>query len=208
MAEFTKEQLISRARIMIRKHREMLAINPDYDGIARDVELFEIALASLTAEPVGEVVLGEYDDSGCHPDARVVCIAADGQADWENFKDGTRLYATPPTPVVPKELLSAMEEVLRISDRDHDAWHKAKAGIVSCRAAMLQGAGPVQGWIPCSERMPDFDTRVILYFPDYGGHIEDGCIGDEGDGPYHYFFDGDSLRHEPTHWMPLPATPQ
>ncbi len=107
------------------------------------LELARIALAARTAEPVGEVVLGEYDDSGCHPDARVVCIAADGQADWENFKDGTRLYAAPPAPVVPDELLSAMEEVLRISDRDHDAWHKAKAGIVSCRAAMLQGAEPV-----------------------------------------------------------------
>ncbi|WP_368932899.1 hypothetical protein [Citrobacter sp. RHB21-C01] len=54
--EFTKEQLISRALIMIRKHREMLEINPDYDGIARDVELFEIALASLEAEPVADVV--------------------------------------------------------------------------------------------------------------------------------------------------------
>ncbi|WP_199781731.1 DUF551 domain-containing protein [Cronobacter sakazakii] len=63
------------------------------------------------------------------------------------------------------------------------------------------------GWIACSERMPELDTRVLLYFPDYGGHIEDGCIGDEGDGHYHYFFDGDSLRHEPTHWMPLPEAP-
>lgn len=76
------------------------------------------------------------------------------------------------------------------------------------RAAMLHVAEPVRGWIPCSERMPEFDTSVLLYFPDYGGHIESGCIGDEGDGPYHYFFDGDSLRHEPTHWMPLPAAPQ
>lgn len=59
MAEFTKEQLISRAMIMIRKHREMLAINPDYDGIARDVELFEIALAALTAAPEAYVV-GSY----------------------------------------------------------------------------------------------------------------------------------------------------
>lgn len=42
-------------------------------------------------------------------------------------------------PVVPEEMLSAMEEVLRISDRDHDAWHKAKSAIISCRAAMLQG---------------------------------------------------------------------
>lgn len=65
----------------------------------------------------------------------------------------------------------------------------------------------VAGWIACSERMPELDTRVLLYFPDYGGHIEDGCIGDEGDGHYHYFFDGDSLRHEPTHWMPLPEAP-
>ncbi|EPL4125193.1 dATP/dGTP pyrophosphohydrolase domain-containing protein [Citrobacter amalonaticus] len=36
-----------------------------------------------------------------------------------------------------------MEEVLRISDRDHEAWHKARNGIVSCRAAMLQGSQPV-----------------------------------------------------------------
>ena len=63
-------------------------------------------------------------------------------------------------------------------------------------------------WIPVSERMPELDTRVLLYFSDYSGHIEDGCIGDEGDGPYHYFFDGDALSHEPTHWMPLPAVPQ
>lgn len=45
---------------------------------------------------------------------------------------------------MPEELLSAMEEVLRISDRDHEAWHKARNGIASCRAAMLQaGNSPV-----------------------------------------------------------------
>ncbi|HCD7656034.1 TPA: DUF551 domain-containing protein [Klebsiella pneumoniae] len=78
-------------------------------------------------------------------------------------------------------------------------------------APQLPGSDPatVPGkWIPVSERMPELDTRVLLYFSDYSGHIEDGCIGDEGDGPYHYFFDGDSLSHEPTHWMPLPVAPQ
>ena len=72
------------------------------------------------------------------------------------------------------------------------------------------GNSPVipDGWVACSERMPELDTRVLLYFSDYGGHIEDGCIGEEGDGHYHYFFDGDSLRSEPTHWMPLPAAPK
>lgn len=41
---------------------------------------------------------------------------------------------------VPDELLSAMEEVLRISDRDHEAWHRVRDGIASCRAAMLNQA--------------------------------------------------------------------
>nr|WP_269474546.1 DUF551 domain-containing protein [Serratia ureilytica] len=64
------------------------------------------------------------------------------------------------------------------------------------------------GWIACSESMPELDKRVLLYFGSYDGHIEDGCIGDDGDGPYHYFFDGDSLQQEPTHWMPLPIAPE
>ncbi|HIE0939495.1 TPA: DUF551 domain-containing protein [Serratia marcescens] len=88
-----------------------------------------------------------------------------------------------------------------------------RAAVDACRAAML--AQPVSGgyklpdgWIACSERMPELDKRVLLYFGSYGGHIEDGCIGDDGDGPYHYFFDGDSLQQEPTHWMPLPAAPE
>lgn len=49
-----------------------------------------------------------------------------------------------PAPVVPEEMLSAMEEVLRISERDHEAWHKVRNGIASCRASMLQaGNSPV-----------------------------------------------------------------
>ncbi|MBH3202611.1 DUF551 domain-containing protein [Serratia marcescens] len=95
---------------------------------------------------------------------------------------------------------------------------KYERKVGACRAAML--AQPVSsgytfnspvipdGWIACSERMPELDKRVLLYFGSYDGHIEDGCIGDDGDGPYHYFFDGDSLQQEPTHWMPLPAAPE
>jgi len=32
------------------------------------------------------------------------------------------------------ELLEAMEEVIRISDRDHDAWNRAKAAIAAVKA--------------------------------------------------------------------------
>lgn len=47
--------------------------------------------------------------------------------------------AAPPAPAVPAELLDAMAEVIRISDRDHEAWGRAKAAISACRAAMLTG---------------------------------------------------------------------
>ncbi|MGC0033514.1 DUF551 domain-containing protein [Enterobacter hormaechei] len=104
------------------------------EDAAMSLAAMKIALASLEAEAVGEVVLGEYDDCGCHPDAKVVCIAADGQADWENFKDGTRLYTAPPAPV---SVPAAME-----MDDDFDsAFEHGKAvGWNACRAAMLQGA--------------------------------------------------------------------
>jgi len=53
------------------------------------------------------------------------------------------LYAAPQLPQpVPDKLLAAMEEVLRISDRDHEAWHRAREGIADYHAAML-GAEPV-----------------------------------------------------------------
>ena len=108
-------------------------------------ELARIALASLEAEAVGEVVLGEFDDCGCHPDARVACIAADGQADWENFKDGTRLYTAPPAPV---SVPAAME-----MDDDFDsAFEHGKAvGWNACRDAMLHGAELVKA----ANKLPD-----------------------------------------------------
>ena len=104
-----------------------------YDMFGLGMVAMDALLASLEAEAVGEVVLGEYDDCGCHPDAKVVCIADDGQADWENFKDGTRLYTAPPAPV---SVPAAME-----MDDDFDsAFEHGKAvGWNAYRAAMLQG---------------------------------------------------------------------
>lgn len=174
----------------------------------------KLALASLEAEAVGEVVLGEFDDCGCHPDARVACIAADGQADWENFKDGTRLYTAPPAPV---SVPAAME-----MDDDFDsAFEHGKAvGWNAYRAAMLQSFGNSEQlnspaipdcWVACSERMPEVGVKVLC-FP----------VNDE---PIHATYNGQvwlqdiswSTSDEPIdnviscnvfHWMPLPAAPQ
>ena len=151
-------------------------------------DLARIALASLEAEAVGEVVLGEFDDCGCHPDARVVCIAADGQADWENFKDGTRLYTAPPAPVsVPDDVMAAMQKVARIrldlNDFDGD-----KRGILDClgdaeealievvnrRAAMLQGAEPVTTAYKLPANTPCKDAPEHIWLQTAGVWPENG----------------------------------
>ncbi|ALX93316.1 hypothetical protein AV650_06970 [Serratia fonticola] len=56
-----------------------------------------------------------------------------------NLNIGDKVYTAPPA--LPGELLDAMAEVIRISDRDHEAWDRAKAAISACRAAMLQLSG-------------------------------------------------------------------
>lgn len=117
-------------------------------------ELARIALASLEAEAVGEVVLGEFDDCGCHPDARVECIAADGQAGWENFKDGTRLYTAPTVPV-------SVPDAMEMDDDFDSAFEHGKAvGWNAYRAAMLQGANGTltnEGTIPVTQFKPVAD---------------------------------------------------
>ena len=139
--EFTKEQL-------------QQIIETDHVQCGEASSLARTALASLEAEAVGEVVLGEYDDCGCHPDARVACIAADGQADWENFKDGTRLYTAPPAPV-------AVPAAMEMDDDFDSAFEHGKAvGWNAYRAAMLQGADGTltnEGTIPVTQFKPVAD---------------------------------------------------
>lgn len=96
MREVNRETLLEKIReLELCKAWNTISINGEFN-----LEVYKMLMATMDAEPVGEVVLGEYDDCGRHPDAKVACIAADGQADWENFKDGTRLYAVPPSLVV------------------------------------------------------------------------------------------------------------
>ncbi|XFQ64281.1 DUF551 domain-containing protein [Klebsiella pneumoniae] len=168
-------------------------------GIIR--ELQERRKAAMDSKPVAYISKSDFDAGYPHILAR------------RDFNKACTMavYAAQPAPVVPDEIKH------RIGGLDWGWEGEFNRGWNACRAAMLAAAPQSPGsepatvpgkWIPVSERMPELDTRVLLYFSDYSGHIEDGCIGDEGDGPYHYFFDGDSLSHEPTHWMPLPAAPQ
>lgn len=135
----------------------------------------------------------------------------------ERIANVVRSALAPAASVVPDGLLSSMEEVLRISDRDHEAWHRSKAPLdILKRAApnmladeslkdpggALCGTRKPDAWIPCSERMPEGMTDVS---------ITDGINVGQG------WWDGDTWQWQDnyygvigkvTHWQPLPAPPR
>lgn len=125
----------------------------------------------------------------------------------------TPLYAAPQPVAVPDVLLSAMEEVLRISDRDHEAWHRARDGIAAYRAAMLN-AEPVSQpytlpqWIPCSERMPEDKPghSEYLVYETLNNRVQHDYWVVTGEWDFRQFWN--HYGNYVTHWMPLPAAPQ
>lgn len=167
-------------------------------------ELARIALASLEAEPYGYVHKAAYEKTGS-------CGLSNDREAYRYSSTHVAVYTAPPAPV---SVPAAME-----MDDDFDsAFEHGKAvGWNACRAAMLQSQGNFikDGWISCSERMPD---RNCLYLC-WGTYFE----GDEPDYIPAYFFvhktngwtewqpvEDDCNPREViiTHWMPLPAAPK
>ncbi|EKY4018178.1 DUF551 domain-containing protein [Enterobacter roggenkampii] len=97
----------------------------------------------------------------------------------------------------------------------------AESAWFACRGAMLQssaGNSPVipDGWVACSERMPDDDDFVHIWpRPDFGVELHVGQYCEchpKGDGWYAQVYEQNyGIEWCPitvTHWMPLPAAPQ
>ncbi len=97
-------------------------------------------------------------------------------------------------------------------DSEYMAWDMALGWIIWChRATMLQSqdSGIKNGWISCSERMPDTKTAVLVA-------VEFGRKGDwrmkwatyipgHPDANDGWIIPGASWK--PSHWMPLPEPP-
>ncbi|UWI98723.1 hypothetical protein [Enterobacter roggenkampii] len=145
MITFTKEQLIASAHARIEFAEMMLAgeLEPLKERTwSIELELARIALASLEAEAVMYVMVGEDFDSDATSVSKAV---VDGWVDeWNQMGEHSfrtvPLYATPPAPTVPNECPTEIRELMAsYSDAlfdDEDAqviWN-------ACRAAMLQGA--------------------------------------------------------------------
>ncbi|EAU3306622.1 DUF551 domain-containing protein [Salmonella enterica] len=129
-----------------------------------------------------------------------------------------------PVPVVPEE--KPMPNSLSMYAVDAVAAIAEVRGWNACRSAMLQGVEPVSqtyklnelsgnspvtpnGWISCSERMPEDEQEVIVhnklgyryvsYFDEHSGLFFDMRGGNQMNCIEHILV---------THWMPLPAPPQ
>lgn len=116
------------------------------------------------------------------------------------------LYAAPPATV-------SVPDAMEMDDDFDSAFEHGKAvGWNAYRAAMLHGSdGNAQvipdGWVACSERMPDEGSKVIVFRP-RAEESNDPPVKTatyKGGREYYHGFD---CYCEPTHWMPLPAAPQ
>ena len=217
MTTITKERLLT-----IKQWRETYGPGSNVVLPAEEAEeLARIALASLAAEPVAKIIAH-------YPLGVDVGKQKFVQAIRELPDFGGYLFAAPPAPIVPEEMYW--------QDAPVEGSSKAAAyatGWNDCREAMLQSgnfrenkdsstnnfrkipeastSSPVtpDGWISCSERMPDTKTAVLVarefdrkgdwrmkwatYIP---GHP------DANDG---WIIPGASWK--PSHWMPLPEPP-
>ncbi|HAL6566824.1 TPA: DUF551 domain-containing protein [Escherichia coli] len=199
---------------------ELFIKSPLENGLTRgeQMELARIALASLEAEPVGAFHIAEQQVDGTSD------YLKDGE--WPIDNGIIEVYAAPPVPVVPAALPENDDE----DGHDIDYLEPSEvyalgrtAGWNACRAAMLQGKSeqpqnaqqnipenipggnsPVipDGWISCSERMPDKLIPVMVMYED-GEMWSAMWNGNRWDDGTEY-----PDPHSVTHWREMPAAPQ
>lgn len=147
----------------------------------------KLALASLEAKPVAEVCEGF-----------ALRYIGHGPANKSGVHIGDRLYTAPPAQMsVPAAIHSQGEK--SVGD-DYYA-----LGWNACRAAMLQGAEPVQEWIPCSERMPEVEGHYLVWA---NASKLEGYCNHQDIAAYQAGQWSNEFGWLVTHWMPLLAAPQ
>lgn len=141
-SKFTKERLIDWAVVAVAERVRDLKDAPESVEAAANLKLAEIALASLTAEPVlyaAEETLA-YDNMG---EIHLTCLS-------EPMGDAViPLYTAPPVPVVPEEI-----------EPDSNNTYDYVDGWNACRAAMLQGAEPVSQTYELPELIEGMEVSI------------------------------------------------
>ncbi|EPV2640051.1 DUF551 domain-containing protein [Escherichia coli] len=214
MITITKERLLT-----IKQWRETYGPGSNVVLPAEEAEeLARIALASLEAKPIGAFHIAEQQVDGTSD------YLKDGE--WPIDNGIIEVYAAPPVPVVPEE--KPMPNPLSMYAVDAVAAIAEVRGWNACRAAMLHGAKPVSqtyklnklsgnspvtqdGWISCSERMPNDKQYVWCWGKSYGWTECDTFEGYYDWSRNKWWAvtdDGEDPASKVTHWMPLPEPPQ
>ncbi|UFM70420.1 DUF551 domain-containing protein [Leclercia adecarboxylata] len=204
MAEFTKEEQIQAIYDL------KVGYTLGHADIAMLKAMARQLLASMEQIPV---CLRPFGDDG------ETFVACDG-----NDERAIPLYAAPQLPqpaVMTPNYSRFLSDVMTAAGLlSHGKRDKALATSLSefcvaermrmdapCRAAMLQGAEPVQGWIPCSERMPEEIGRYWCYVEEQNSlgksHYQWNCSWN-GDRWWVESENGGRV----THWMPLQEPPK
>lgn len=170
-------------------------------------------------EPAGYHVIKECGRVGC---SVATLEEAEKTRDFWNKKWTIRpyFYSAAPAPVVPEEMPAGLAGQI-VSLLAHNIGDKFLAQKIwnACRAALLQGSQPVSncdelsspvipdGWISCSERMPDNDEyKPIAIFT--GKCLGQGMfVATYDDDGFFDYWEGMEIIGV-SHWMPLPAPPQ
>ncbi len=226
---------ISRERIeQYANDPRMCNVNNEIRQIAR------IALASLEAEPVVYMWDSERKDIDApgYYRAEHLVFAESSVKQWGGRV--VPLYTAPPAPValaVLERLQSIVADPRALPRRKEWVSGQQYSYVLlenveamvdeACRAAMLHSAEPVSqayklnaldgnspvtpdGWISCSERMPEIRQTVI----GWNGYAVRQCVytrneyakTQKGRDPRFEILTG--IWHGVTHWMPLPEPPQ
>ena len=201
---FTKEQLIASAHGRIDFANMMLSDNPEplkERTWAIELRLAEIALAALTAEPAYFINRVKHSDAyGYDVELRAYCYELDAMKSKEDFGgEIVAVFTAPPAPVVPDGVERKDFEAWARSagfnedwyfftnthpnhyDDDHinDMWASWNA----CRAAMLQGADPVQattlrdGWVAVPVDMAPEQMRAVQLNSELGAYAAANLSG-------------------------------
>ncbi|ELD3313752.1 TPA: DUF551 domain-containing protein [Enterobacter hormaechei subsp. xiangfangensis] len=196
------------------------------------------ALASLEAEPVCVIDQSNLDYLKSGSDADVWPASRAEMGDVLLYRSATPAPVSVPDAIHSQGEKSASDDyyalgwnacraaMLKHSEpfivtSDHRMMEMPQVEAINAVTAMLQGAddnSPVvpDGWVACSERMPE-DEEDVLCFGKYGDNDIDEeryqfmvWLSSKGIKKVWRVSDGDSQnrRARVTHWMPLPAAPQ
>ncbi|ELB6162398.1 DUF551 domain-containing protein [Salmonella enterica] len=188
---------------------ELFIKNPLENGLTRgeQMELARIAMASLEAEPIGAFHIADQQVGGTSD------YIKDGE--WPIDNGVIDVYAVPP--VQETGVYKDMLNIISLLENNEWAEHCTSTVLGSLleseitRLVGKEQSAPVipDGWISCSERMPEDEQEVIVhnklgyryvsYFDEHSGLFFDMRGGNQMNCIEHLLV---------THWRPMPAPPQ